>query len=201
MSACRLSRRDVPWKPYDNFDSPQADLGDVLCATGDAGAFKYFQQSLQKSRRERALPRALQALGGLAHLFAQTSESQQALELAAWCNAIQRLVRASDSGTGAGSKNWKRRCHPKSLWPHINELKSETRGMSSVRYWLSRLSSLDQYCLPVDLRGVGPRIDRLRSCDLIEILDVARCQAQSMGQAIDAICASSIWMGRPIRLR
>ena len=68
--------------PLDSFESPLSDLGDVLCAMGNAEAEGIFQHSLQESRQARSLPRVLQALGGLARFYAKNDDSGRALELA-----------------------------------------------------------------------------------------------------------------------
>ena len=72
----------VPWKPYDEFESISADLGNVLSAAGDVDAARYYCAALHKSWEERTLPRALQALCGMARHLARTGELARAMELA-----------------------------------------------------------------------------------------------------------------------
>lgn len=73
---------DDTWLPLDNFDSSLVVLGDAYCATDDDRASVYYGRALHKSRKERTLPRALQALGGVAHLLARSGELTRAMELA-----------------------------------------------------------------------------------------------------------------------
>ncbi len=73
---------DHLWLPLDNFDSSTVDLGDALCAMDDDEAERIYRRSLRQSRNDRTMPRALQALGGLARFFAQAGDSERALELA-----------------------------------------------------------------------------------------------------------------------